>query len=322
MLSDGKIVAIKKSKGVQEEEGVIIEQFINEVVLLSQINHRNVVKLFGCCLETEVPLLVYEFIPNGTLSSHMHDNCDDQFPFTWDSRLRIATEVAEALAYLHSSASIPIYHRDIKSTNILLDDSRYRAKVSDFGISRSVPIDQTHLTTLVQGTFGYLDPEYFRTSQFTDKSDVYSFGVVLVELLTGEKPISTTRSQEEKSLVSYFIDSMEENKLFEILDTQTVKEGIKEDLEAVAVIANRCLKMNGKERPTMKEVATKLEGLRGSPSKNLFVQEIKQNEDCNILEPIGLWNTSTSFSTSSLWTMETSATIPLDGQPLLLNPSS
>ncbi|XP_043720852.1 wall-associated receptor kinase-like 1 [Telopea speciosissima] len=319
MLSDGKIVAIKKSKGVQEEG--VISQFINEVVLLSQINHRNVVKLFGCCLETQVPLLVYEFIPNGTLCSHIHDNNDDQFPFTWDSRLRIATEVAEALAYLHSSVSIPIYHRDIKSTNILLDD-RYRAKVSDFGISRSVPIDKTHLTTLVQGTFGYLDPEYFRTSQFTDKSDVYSFGVVLVELLTGKKPISSTRSEEERSLVTNFICSMEENRLFEILDAQVVKEGIKEDLEAAVVLANGCLKMNGKERPTMKEVAKNLEGLKGSPSKNLLVQEVNQNEDCSIREPIGLWDTSTSFSTSSFWTMETSATFPLDGQPLLLNPSS
>ncbi|XP_042513867.1 wall-associated receptor kinase 2-like [Macadamia integrifolia] len=317
MLSDGKIVAIKKSIGVQDEG--LIEQFINEVIILSQINHKNVVKLFGCCLETEVPLLVYEFVSNGTLFSHIHNKSGEFISLTWDNRVRIATEVAGALAYLHSAASIPIYHRDIKSTNILLDD-RYGAKVSDFGISRSVPVDKTHLTTLVQGTYGYLDPEYFQSSQFTEKSDVYSFGVVLVELLTGEMPISLMRSLEKKSLVAYFISSMEENSLFEILDAQVVKEGKKEVLEAVAVLANRCLIMNGKKRPTMKEVATELEGLRASPSKNLFVQEIKQDEECIITEPIGLWDTSSASTTSC--TIKTSATISLDDQPLLLNPSS
>ncbi|KAK4562329.1 hypothetical protein RGQ29_004994 [Quercus rubra] len=259
MLIDGKIVAVKKSKVIDEGK---IEEFVNEVVILSQINHRNVVKLLGCCLETEIPLLVYEFIPNGTLSQYLYDQ-NEEFPATWDMRLRIATEVAGALFYLHSAASTPIYHRDIKTTNILLDD-KYRAKVADFGTSRSIAVDQTHLTTVVQGTFGYLDPEYFQSSQFTEKSDVYSFGVVLVELLTGEKAISSTRTKECKSLATYLIHSMEENNLFDIIDARVMKDAKQEEIIAVANLAKMCLNLNRKERPTMKEVAKQLEAIQTS----------------------------------------------------------
>ncbi|KAK4594782.1 hypothetical protein RGQ29_018479 [Quercus rubra] len=258
MLVDGKIVAVKKSKVIDEEKQ--LEEFINEVVILSQINHRNVVKLLGCCLETEVPLLVYEFIPNGTLSQYLHVQ-NEEFPLTWDMRLRISTEVVGALFYLHSVASLPIYHRDIKSTNILLDD-KYRAKIADFRTSRSIAIDQTHLTTVVQGTFGYLDPEYFQSSQFTEKSDVYSFGVVLVELLIGEKAISSTRTPESKSLATYFIHAMEENNLLDIIDAQVMKDSKREEIMAVANLAKMCLNLSGKKRPTMKEVAMQLEAIQ------------------------------------------------------------
>ncbi|KAK7843421.1 wall-associated receptor kinase-like 2 [Quercus suber] len=170
-------------------------------------------------------------------------------------------EIAGALSYLHSAASLPIYHRDIKSSNILIDD-KYRAKVADFGTSRSVAIDQTHVTTLVYGTFGYLDPEYFQTSQFTDKSDVYSFGVVLIELLTGEKPVSSTRSAESRNLSTYFVHSLKENCLFDILDTQVRKVCNKDEVIAIANLAKRCLHLNGKKRPTMLEIMMELEGVQ------------------------------------------------------------
>ncbi|KAF8007389.1 hypothetical protein BT93_K1406 [Corymbia citriodora subsp. variegata] len=273
MLVDGKIVAVKKSKLIDKEN---IEEFINEVIILSQINHRNVVKLMGCCVETDMPLLVYEFIPNGTLYKYLYDSNEDLLA-SWDTRLQIATEIAGALFYLHSAASIPIYHRDIKSTNILLDE-KHRAKVADFGISKSISLDQTHVTTLVRGTFGYLDPEYLRTSHFTDKSDVYSFGVVLVELLTGQMPISLLRKEEERSLANYFVISMEQNCLFDIADARIMEEGKKEEIVAVANLARRCLSLIGRNRPTMKEVAMELEGLRKLQSSSSFQQNQEKIE--------------------------------------------
>ncbi|KAL7095291.1 hypothetical protein ACP275_10G014400 [Erythranthe tilingii] len=260
ILPDKRIVAVKKSRVMDESQ---VEQFINEVVILTQVNHRNVVKLLGCCLESEVPLLVYEYVSNGTLFEHIHTRGGGGAA-TWlsfQNRLRIAAEASGALSYLHSAANIPVIHRDVKSANILLDE-HYTAKISDFGASRLISLDETEVTTLVQGTLGYLDPEYFHTSLLTDKSDVYSFGVVLAELLTGKKPIDMERSQEQRNLTTYFIMSFKENRLFQVLDPRVVREGSLEQLQAIGDLIKRCLNMNSEDRPTMKEVAMELEGLR------------------------------------------------------------
>ncbi|VVB11559.1 unnamed protein product [Arabis nemorensis] len=275
MLVDGRIVAVKKSKVVDEDK---LEEFINEVVILSQINHRNIVKLLGCCLETDVPVLVYEFIPNGNLFELLHDEFDDNTMATWEVRLRIAVDIAGALSYLHSSASSPIYHRDVKSTNIMLDE-KYRAKVSDFGTSRSVTVDHTHLTTVVSGTVGYVDPEYFQSSQFTAKSDVYSFGVVLAELITGEKSISFLRSQENRTLATYFILAVKENRLSDIIDAR-IRDGCKlNQVTAVAKIARKCLNLKGRKRPSMREVSMELEKIRSSLGDIQPHEYVSENED-------------------------------------------
>ncbi|KAJ0662724.1 putative protein kinase RLK-Pelle-WAK family [Helianthus annuus] len=266
VLSDNIEVAIKKSK-LADQTQTQIEQFVNEVVILSQINHRNVVKLIGCCLETEIPLLVYEFIPNGTLSDHIHNVKGKSSAFTWDIRLRIATETAEALSYLHSSASVPIIHRDVKPMNILLDEN-YVAKVADFGASKLIPIDQIELATIVQGTLGYLDPEYLQTNQLTDKSDVYSFGVVLVELLTGKKALSFDRPEEERNLAIYFLYSLKEGRLFQVLDEHLQLNDVPSEIIQVSRLAERCLRIKADERPSMKEVAIELQGILASMVQN------------------------------------------------------
>nr|XP_043613246.1 putative wall-associated receptor kinase-like 16 [Erigeron canadensis] len=277
VLSDNRIVAIKKSK-LADQTRSQIDEFINEVVILSQINHRNVVKLIGCCLETEVPLLVYEFIPNGTLSDHIHKE-SKSMALTWDIRLRIATGTAGALSYLHCAASVPIIHRDIKPTNILLDDN-YVAKVADFGASKLIPVDQIELETLVRGTLGYLDPEYLQTNQLIEKSDVYSFGVVLVELLTGRKALSFNKPEEERSVAKYFLSSLEDGRLFQVLDEHLQLKELPNEIMQVSRLAERCLRVKGIERPTMKEVTMELEGIMASMiQKHPWLQSSAKEEE-------------------------------------------
>jgi serine/threonine protein kinase len=252
MLRD-QTVAIKKCKIVNERKK---KEFGKEMLILSQINHKNIVKLLGCCLEVEVPMLVYEFIPNGTLYNYIHHKKrESQISLT--TRLRIAHESAEALAYLHTSASPPIFHGDVKSANILLDQN-YTSKVSDFGASILAPTDEAQLVTFVQGTLGYLDPEYMQTSLLTDKSDVYSFGVVLVEVLTSKRATNYDAPEEERSLSSHFLSAMKANKMEDLLDDEIKHEDDMELIRQVAELAKECLNIKGEDRPMMKQIAEEL----------------------------------------------------------------
>ncbi|KAF6174253.1 hypothetical protein GIB67_033785 [Kingdonia uniflora] len=223
---------------------------------------------------------------------------------SWDDRLRIAAETAYALAYLHSA---PIIHRDIKSANILLDDN-FMAKVADFGISKLVQLDQTQMSTLVQGTFGYLDPEYFNTSQLTEKSDVFSFGVVLVELLTGKKHVCSERSPEERSLAIYFNATLKANRLFQLVEPQVIDEGKSAQIMAYSDLAKRCLHMKGEERPTMKEAAAELEGLRRFEMHPWALQRNEENMSL-LSEPQDIYSIELSSYTgdaSGQYSMESS----------------
>ncbi|EMS47563.1 Wall-associated receptor kinase 3 [Triticum urartu] len=249
--------------------------------------HDKPYKTHGCkgdIISSKVPMLVYDFISNGTLYEHLH--VEGPRSLSWGHRLRIAIETSKSLAYLLSATAIPIIHRDVKSANIVLDDT-LTAKVADFGASRYIPMEKSGLETRAQGIFlkllcsptkGYWDPMYFYTGRLTEKSDVYIFGVVLVELLTRQKPFSYLSSNDE-SLVVHFVTLYVEGNLLHILDPQVIEEGGKE-VEEVAAIAVACVKLSGEDRPTMRQVELTLEGVRTSEGRvlhNVVAKKVYNN---------------------------------------------
>ncbi|KAI9157456.1 hypothetical protein LWI28_022840 [Acer negundo] len=261
ILTDGTIVAVKCAK-LGNTKGT--DQVLNEVRILCQVNHRSLVGLLGCCVELQQPIMVYEYISNGTLLEHLQGRkLGGRGHLTWRRRLQIAHDTAEGLAYLHSSAVPPIYHRDVKSSNILLDD-KLTAKVADFGLSRLAHTDLSHISTCAQGTLGYLDPEYYKKYQLTDKSDVYSFGVVLLELLTSQKAIDFNRAADDVNLAIYVQRMMDEEKLMDTIDPM-LRENVSnfevDTMKALAFLAAGCLEDCRQNRPSMKEV-TRLLGSR------------------------------------------------------------
>ncbi|XP_018632683.1 wall-associated receptor kinase-like 20 isoform X2 [Nicotiana tomentosiformis] len=259
-LRDGTIVAVKSAKVGNVKS---TEQVLNEVEILSQVNHRNLVKILGCCVEAEQPLMIYEYISNGTLHDHLHGKYSTFLD--WKTRLKIASQTAEALAYLHSAAYPPIYHRDVKSTNILLD-KEFDVKVSDFGLSRLACPGLSHVSTCAQGTLGYLDPEYFRSYQLTDKSDVYSFGVVLLELLTSQKAVDFSRDEDSVNLVVYVIQRANNGSVAEVVDRRLLGEEepltrVMTGMNTFLELALACLREKKAERPCMKDVVQHLNSL-------------------------------------------------------------
>ncbi|KAG6525323.1 LEAF RUST 10 DISEASE-RESISTANCE LOCUS RECEPTOR-LIKE PROTEIN KINASE-like 1.2 [Zingiber officinale] len=256
-LRDGRTVAVKRLYGKNYKK---VEQFMNEVKILSLLRHQFLVSLYGSTSHRSRELvLVYEFVPNGTVADHLHGRRAAERILTWPMRLRIAIETADALAYLHV-VDPPIIHRDVKTTNILLDDA-FRVKVADFGLSRLFPLDATHVSTAPQGTPGYVDPEYYQCFQLTTKSDVYSFGVVLVELISSKPAIDLRREKSEVHLANMAIAKIQNHELVDLVDPElwrTSDEAARMRIAMVAELAFRCLQSDGDRRPAVREV---LEGL-------------------------------------------------------------
>lgn len=260
-LTTNEWVAVKKLRRPDTDGN---DQVMNEIKLISTVNHPNLVRLLGCCIEKGEQILVYEFMANGTLSQHLQRERGKGLP--WTIRLTIATETAHAITHLHSAMNPPIYHRDIKSSNILLDHN-YNSKVADFGLSRFGMLDDSHISTAPQGTPGYVDPQYHQNYHLSDKSDVYSFGVVLTEIITALKVVDFSRDHTEINLAALAIDRIGKGCVDDIIDPfldPNKDAWTLSSIHKVAELAFRCLAFHRDMRPSMKEVADELEEIRAS----------------------------------------------------------
>jgi serine/threonine protein kinase len=255
------VIAVKRlnQEGFQGHQ-----EWLTEINYLGQLYHPNLVKLVGYCLEDDHRLLVYEFMPKGSLENHLFRRQSYFQPLSWKLRMKVALGAAKGLAFLHSDEAKVIY-RDFKASNILID-SDFNAKLSDFGLAKDGPTgDQSHVSTRVMGTYGYAAPEYVATGHLTAKSDVYSFGVVLLEVISGRRALDKNKPSKEQNLVEWakpFLTS--KRKILNVMDARIESQySLKEALKA-ANIAIHCISPEPKYRPHMVEVVKALEELNDS----------------------------------------------------------
>ncbi|XP_039827542.1 proline-rich receptor-like protein kinase PERK1 [Panicum virgatum] len=255
---DGAEVAIKKLK-TESRQGD--REFRAEVEIISRVHHRNLVSLVGYCIYSDERLLVYEFVPNKTLDSHLHGHNGP--PLDWHQRWQIAVGSARGLAYLHDDCYPKIIHRDVKASNILLHHN-FEPKVADFGLAKYQPGDDTHVSTRVMGTFGYIAPEFLSSGRLTDKADVFSFGVVLLELITGRLPVQSSQSYMDETLVGWarpLISQVAEGgSLQALIDPRLGSDYDPSTMMRMVECAAAAVRQSAQQRPSMVQILKHLQG--------------------------------------------------------------
>ncbi|EPS70226.1 hypothetical protein M569_04534, partial [Genlisea aurea] len=253
-LINGSVVAVKR---ILNNLGQAEKEFRVEVEAIGQVRHKNLVRLLGYCMEGTDRLLVYEYVNNGNLEQWLHGSFSPG-NLTWEGRMKILLGTAKGLAYLHEGIEPKIVHRDIKSSNILIDDD-FNPKISDFGLAKLLGGGKSHIITRVMGTFGYVAPEYASSGYLNEKSDVYSFGVVLLETITGREPVDDTRPVHEKNLVQWLKMMVGGKRLEEVVDPNLETRPSTSVLKRVLLTALRCVDPNVERRPAMSQVVRMLE---------------------------------------------------------------
>ncbi|VYS64880.1 unnamed protein product [Arabidopsis thaliana] len=256
-FSDGSVAAVKNllnNKGQAEKE------FKVEVEAIGKVRHKNLVGLMGYCADSAQSqrMLVYEYIDNGNLEQWLHGDVGPVSPLTWDIRMTIAIGTAKGLAYLHEGLEPKVVHRDVKSSNILLD-KKWNAKVSDFGLAKLLGSETSYVTTRVMGTFGYVSPEYASTGMLNECSDVYSFGVLLMEIITGRSPVDYSRPPGEMNLVDWFKGMVASRRGEEVIDPKIKTSPPPRALKRALLVCLRCIDLDSSKRPKMGQIIHMLE---------------------------------------------------------------